>query len=796
MRKEVAVLTISLLLLLGLPAWGAEPSVLVEMGKQEGLGSTRFSMMFKSLPEFSSEHSGQRLDILLSGTKVSDQLLRLPEDETVVKILLAEKGDDLLVSLLLRRPPKQIVSKSTQSPAQIDFDLYWDSARGSRPAVAFRIEGIPGRKDGRKVRVDREFPSWRENWRQIFQADLTPWTLDPALHFSLPQLPPFEIEASAALQQRLDLAKEGRWHSLLRFQPEMPTVETRETLFEELLVSEALLRTDAIAAAEAHLRGLEEVEGEERIRVDYLTDFALAASGQPYAALLKLQGHLERTEVGTPFGALLTLLAVETALASNNDQTALVLLENEKLRWPQLLGQLAQLRRGDALCGLERYAEALDAYRKVENPDLVEHYPRSRARAARAAFAQAEYALAAGWYKALANQLDDQPEASLAFYAAAAASYNLGDTEWALIGLQKVVLENPGSEGADRAALRLQDHQVLSGGELEKGRSIHRYAELAKVSRLRDLREEASFKRALLLYLLGDSRESIERLMNFRRSFASGALRDQADSLLREQLPTVISDLIDQGEDLPAVVLVEQNRKLLLQEKLEKPFLDRIAGALSRLGLFKRAARILLFQLDRAQTAAEREEFYLPLAQLYLLRQEYRAASDYAKSYLDSYPQGERRGAIYGLMLDALEKQKRQEELLQQLERSDRPQSPALDIRAAWVYAEQSRFGAAIRRLEHAREQNGIFQVKDMALLAEGYYQLQRNREAVAVYRSLLQDETFGPQSFYRSAQLLLRLGDRESGLKLLREFVDKEKSDPWSVLARDLLLELGVTNF
>jgi len=100
--------------------------------------------------------------------------VHLPEDETIVKIILADKSGDMLISLLLRRPPKQIISKRQENPARIVFDLYWDSSRGSRPAVAFRIEGIPGRKGGRKVRETREFPSWRENWRALFKADLTP----------------------------------------------------------------------------------------------------------------------------------------------------------------------------------------------------------------------------------------------------------------------------------------------------------------------------------------------------------------------------------------------------------------------------------------------------------------------------------------------------------------------------------------------------------------------------------------------------------------------------------------------
>jgi hypothetical protein len=268
-------------------------------------------------------------------------------------------------------------------------------------------------------------------------------------------------------------------------------------------------------------------------------------------------------------------------------------------------------------------------------------------------------------------------------------------------------------------------------------------------------------------------------------------LRPEADSLLREQLPGVIRAQIDKGEDIAAVVLVEQNRSLLLKGELDKPFLDRVAGAFTRLGLFKRAARILLFQLDGATEDTGREEFYLPLAQLYLLRQEYRAASDYAQTYLDTYPQGAMRGAVYGLMLDALEKQKRYAELLQQLERPDRPRSAALDIRAAWLYWQQERRADSVERLESAQRLGGTLEVKEMALLAESLYQLGRNKEAEKFFKPLKQDETFGPQASYRCAQLLLRQGKMQAGLNLLQDFVEKDKSGPWVLLAQDLLKEV-----
>jgi hypothetical protein len=792
-QLTVLLLCLGLLLQAVLPVYSADQPVLLELQKKEGLSSTRISLLFDRLPEFSTEHSGQRLDIQLNEATVSDEISHLPEDETVVKILLASKAGGILASFLLRRPPKQIVSKSQENPARIDFDLYWDSARGSRPAVAFRVEGIPGIKGGRKLREKREFPVWHENWRDLFKADLTPWKLDPELNFSLPEFPVLAIEnPSPALQQRLELTNEKRWLSLLRFLPDMPPLAENEQLYEELLVIEGMVRTGGLEAAAIRLRKLEDLQGPHKVRVDYLTDFVLAANGQAYAAFLKGSEQLKTLSAKDPFYPLMTLLVAEAAVATSNDKMAVSLLDNKEIAWPGALSRIVSMRRADAIVGLGDYPRALGEYHKLTDSTLLfDSYPKSRGRAAKAAFAVGDYRLATLLYKDLGRQLADQPQEDLAYFAAAAANYNAGETEWAQIGLQKVFLEMPGTEGADRAALRIQDHQVLIGGEREQAEAAYRYAFLAEKSKIRVLREEAGFKQALVLYLLGDSGESVKLLMDFRRAFASGALRAEADSLLAEQLPGVIGDLIDKGEDIAAMVLVEQNRKLLLKGDLDKAFLDRIAGALTRLGLYKRAARIQLFLLDRAKGVAAREEYYMPLVQLYLLRREYRAASDYAKTYLDTYPRGVLRGAVYGLMLDALEKQKRYEELLQQLERSDRPLSAYLDVRAAWLYWQQDRLVDTVKRLESARKLTGKLEVKEMALFAESLYQLGRDKEAEKFFKPLKQDETFGPQASYRSAQLLLRKGKMQAGLNLLRSFVEKDKSGPWVLLAQDLLKEI-----
>jgi len=278
--------------------------------------------------------------------------------------------------------------------------------------------------------------------------------------------------------------------------------------------------------------------------------------------------------------------------------------------------------------------------------------------------------------------------------------------------------------------------------------------------------------------------------MRFRREFASSGLRREADLLLLEQIPPLVESLLEQKKDLQAVVLVEQNRKLLRSGDISRDFLNDLSGAFERLGLYGRAGRVLLYLFDQSSNEAQQQPIYLPLARSYLQRGEFSAASDYAGRYLEKYPQGEDSGALFGILLDAFAAEGRNDELLSWMNRENRPTSPALETRAAWLYWEQGKLPELVKCLERARKEAGKLEVKEMALLAEACYQLNRNAEALEIYRQLQNDSRFGTQARYRSAQLLLRNKQPKAALNLLAQLVDEKKKDPWSKLAQDLLIQ------
>ena len=199
--KYIGVLLFLLLFFMSvtMTVQAAEPITLLTMQKQENPGFTRITLEFSTLPKFTMEDSGQRVDLLLNNVQLSPKLHNLPEDEKVVKVLLAEKKQELMVSILLRRPPKQVVTESKQSPPRVIVDVYWDVDEVARPAVAFKISDMPPRKAGRRAaRFQQESP-WKDHWDKFFRDYRTYWKLELPINFTLPQLPALIVDEKSPL---------------------------------------------------------------------------------------------------------------------------------------------------------------------------------------------------------------------------------------------------------------------------------------------------------------------------------------------------------------------------------------------------------------------------------------------------------------------------------------------------------------------------------------------------------------------------------------------------------------------
>ncbi len=791
--KYIGVLLFLLLFFMSvtMTVQAAEPITLLTMQKQENPGFTRITLEFSTLPKFTMEDSGQRVDLLLNNVQLSPKLHNLPEDEKVVKVLLAEKKQELMVSILLRRPPKQVVTESKQSPPRVIVDVYWDVDEVARPAVAFKISDMPPRKAGRRAaRFQQESP-WKDHWDKFFRDYRTYWKLELPINFTLPQLPALIVDEKSPLWPLQQHVNKNMFLSLIQTATGLSNLDQQQLYLRDLLVAEAQLRTDATEAGIARLDKLRRAEGVEQARVEYLTAYGQALDGQPLVALLTLQQLLPKLAESHPLLPFIHFLFAETALAAGQDRVALEHLQIKGLIWSDSLLVPLEMRIADARAGLGELDEAIAVYRDlVEEPGLFDYYRFSINRAAFSAFRNKDYKFSSSLYRQLVEPLKEESGDDLLLFAAGSSAYEAGDMGWGMIGLQRATLDRPATEGGDRGELRLIDHRLISGGELKLLQVASEYLQLGQRSQFRPVREESRFKHALALFLAGEHRESVAALMRFRKEFGSSPLIREADQLILQQLPTVVHQLLEQKNDLQAVVLAEQNRKLLLRSGFQKDFLRDLATSFERLGLYERAGRVLLYLFDRTAGKPEQQAIYLPLTQSYLKREEYQKAADYADRYLTDFPQGEDAGALFGILLDAIEREGDEDKLLTWLNREDRPSSPALEIRAAHIYWRVGQLKSVVQSLERVRQAGKLLKVKEMALLGEAYYQLNKNSAADKIFRQLHKDPVFGVQARYRTAQILLQQQQRKEALNLLDQLVETDGDSSWGKLAQDLLIQ------
>ncbi len=791
-KKIIGVGLFLLLFFLSLALPAKAATTVTGIQKQEDPSRTRVTIMMSQQTDFSVDSSGQRIDLLLQDATSDSTLRTLPEDGTVVRMTLIRRHNDLVVSLLMRRTPHRVSAETLENPARIVMDIEWVGNDAVRPGIAFSITDVPPRRGGpAALRLQQKSP-WDDNWLGFFRDYRSDWNIRVHQRLTPPPLLDAITDTDSALLPLQQMADEGMFLSLLQSGMALQGLGDKERRQRDLLMADAYLRSGSYAAGLARLGALKGLTTDQQIRVDYLTAWGEAARDNAIGALLHLQISLATLAVDHPLAASTRLLQAEAALAASQHQLALELLSDEEaLVWPDHLDTPRRIRRADALAGLGDRDLALKAYRELADESLLcEFYFSSCQRGAHLAFQRQDFELSGRLYKPLALAFSNEPGADMIHYAAAAAVYQAGDPDWGWIGLERTTQDYPLSEGGDRAALRLLDIRVMNAQEATIASMASEYEAIGQRSELRNLREEAFFKEILVLFLAAEHQTSVSRLMTFRRDFANSPLRREADILLGRQLPIVVEQFLDQGDDLQAVVLVEQNRELLLASGYDREFLHNLVRAFDRLGLYERSSRVLLYLFDQSAGSADQKEVFLPLAQSFMQRDQYLAAGDYARQYLSQYPDGDDAGTLFVLLIDSLERQGQDTEIREWLQRRDRPDSPEANLRAAAIHWQQDDFAEVVSSLERVVVVQPLL-AREQTRLAESYYRLGEVSASLRLYQGLVDDADFASQSRYRSAQILLQQGQRPEALKQLQNLIRDDANSAWGKLARDLLIQL-----
>ncbi len=793
LRRITYLLFWALLLGAAQQAMAATSPLLDRMTKEDGLANSRIMLHFSALPEYRVEPSGQRIDLFFSDASAAPTLHLLAEDDKIVKILLAKSQNELMVSLLLRQIPASVTVASNQATATVELELFWQEAGGSRPAIAFRISGLPSRQRSTSSSQSMIKSKFSGQWHKFFSEYQTPLLMDLPLKISIPILPRFGFEEASPSFAAILKTVEGQepQKALALLQDLSSDKLSQEDLRKmQLLQAEALLRSGSAQKSLTILENFPEKELSPKLqqRVGYLHNLALALTDDHYGAMV-WHADLEKLLEEGPYCHPLQLLQAEIALLKDNGQLALKKLLRENSRWPKGLRSIRQLRIADAQVATGQSREALAYYQKqLKNSELPTANLYSFQQAGKAFFDNHRWEQAHLLYQDLSTLLQGVDATSQALFLSSLATYHNGDQQAAMLHFRLLREGFKGTTGDLRAWLKMLDHSLVTMEERHLLQGLRDYPVILSLTSDRPLREEILLKLGISLHLSDEPLRAIETLGRFRRNFASSPLRAEAEALMAEILPPVLENFIAKGEDLQAVILLEKYRELLIRGDGKWPFLPKLANAFSRLGLFDRGCRVYLYMIDHAKSEGDTEKFYLPLTSLYYDRDEYALTEKYSKAYLQSYPKGTDRNALFLLRLRALYKLARLEEAAELLQDKQYPRSNDIELLATQIYWELGDYNRVIDFANRLGDRGESIPPLGLLLEAEALRRLGHGQQALPLYEVLAEDGTFSDQATYRCGQILLAKGERTRALNLFQTLVEKGKDDLWRQLASDFI--------
>ena len=761
----------------------------IERSRQDGSTYLRFTL--SQVPEHHVETSGQRVDITFSDTEVANTFQELEAGGEVIRTMLAEKGSESIVSLVLRRPPRDVEYSTAEQERVLRVRIAWpqDETR-SRPAIASELDGrlTLGRKG---VSLSRRISSpYEDSWLDFFREYEFPLELEPDLAYTLP---PFQ-EVAGLLggedgllpREVLTAGGEGEWAGALSALEKSGEgeISPRRRQLRRVAAAYLLLRQGEIRQAKQELLRMDQVKDSSGSRIlAYLRSYSAAAGGDPYLGYVRARELDTSREAPRRWRSYARLLQIETALGAGRNQRAYSLASDPPGEgFPDK--EVFELRRAQAAFAVGKKERAVREWEHFSRK-LLQSHPRALAELAGYRYDSGDYGRALQLFSRLARGLTAADQVAMARFAEAMCDLHRGARMMARNGFKSIVEEYGEIRAKWRAEMKLTDMKVLDEGSPDPSALAASYRDISRRADSRRIREEASFKRTLLPRIFGYPHQSVQWLGPFLRQYSAGELRIHAQALLAEILPGVVKDLMDQEAYIRAMALVQRHQETLRQARLPLDFLLELGGSFSRFGFTDRAVRVYECMMSLTGSRKERENIYPLLGGAYMRQENYSLAETLAARYLENYPQGDHRKRMFYQRAKSLQEEGRSDNATELLQSPQRPVSRDLDSLTGRILFSQGRYKEAQFYLSRAT--CAAWQSSDRELLllrAECLFRIGGLEQARTLYSFLEQEGYRKDQASYRLGQIHMLEGQAAQGTKLWRQIVEEKDSPLWAALA------------
>ncbi len=493
-----------------------------------------------------------------------------------------------------------------------------------------------------------------------------------------------------------------------------------------------------------------------------------------------------------PLTPYFLITQIETALATAQYSRLSELLAIDDVGFPQNTAILKELRQADYWSGTGDSIKAYVGYQLLGKHSILNDKVYSLNGYCNTLYEQKQFQDATECYNRLASSVENKDNLGMINFRKYMAALHYKKPAQMIDFFSRIENTYPGTEAGFRGAMKKTDLRFLTDPDWEEQALLH-YRAYAEKGITRELREEASFKVALLYKFRKENSKCIKHTMKFLRNFRKGNLYEEGQALLIELFPVVIQEYVKQGRYMDALVLAKQNRKLFLKNWVDISILSDLAASYNSLGIYDEASKIYLY-LITLSSEDKKEQYYLPVIQAAFDYGSYYVVEDYADQYGFRYPNGKHRLDILEIRIESLLASQKYKEAIQLLP-DELPATESFSMLAATLYYHDSDFENVIKTLDRPFEISSEKQNRKTFMLAESFFEQGQLKKADTLFSDIENTSIHYDQALYRRAEFLIKQNDEEAALKLYGELAETGKSPLWVSLAKKAIEYSEIVN-
>jgi tetratricopeptide (TPR) repeat protein len=301
---------------------------------------------------------------------------------------------------------------------------------------------------------------------------------------------------------------------------------------------------------------------------------------------------------------------------------------------------LASYRLAQALYLMERYDEALKAFREAEGlwpqyleqaPELMQSYADVRAKGG-------DYAGGRALLVRLINRMAGTAYSAPLLNRLADMAARHGEQATATEIYRSVVVHAPGTPASGRARMKLADREMFTVSRDRYQTLLARYQSIYQAPGDFPLRDEALFKVALVQALYGPAREALAASITYQSRYPRGVFATIVKKMREEILLPVYRETYAAHDDAGLVQLALDNREYLIRCLSDPEFVSRVSEACQKTGMPAQEITLFSYLAERAWAAGSAPFMVARLVEDALALGKHALAEASARSYLARFP--------------------------------------------------------------------------------------------------------------------------------------------------------------